>query len=73
LITVVDLSILLPTIIYIFEMSFASLMPRYNGILTISCIRTLTQIALKLSEFIPLVSTFLLSIKLLFKVWYKDS
>ncbi|KAH1248511.1 Transcription initiation factor TFIID subunit 2 [Glycine max] len=35
-------------------MSSASLMPSYNGILTISCIRTLTQIALKLSGFIPL-------------------
>nr|XP_025616520.1 transcription initiation factor TFIID subunit 2 isoform X4 [Arachis hypogaea] len=31
-----------------------SLMPSYNGILTISCIRTLAQIALKLSGFIPL-------------------
>ncbi|RYR54148.1 hypothetical protein Ahy_A06g029400 [Arachis hypogaea] len=30
------------------------LMPSYNGILTISCIRTLAQIALKLSGFIPL-------------------
>lgn len=31
-------------------------MPSYNGILTTSCIRTLTQIALKLSGFICLVS-----------------
>lgn len=35
------------------------LMPSYNGILTISCIRTLTQIGLKLSGFIPLVSVFM--------------
>ncbi|ESW27142.1 hypothetical protein PHAVU_003G177400 [Phaseolus vulgaris] len=35
-------------------LQFDSLMPIYNGILTISCIRTLTQIALKLSGFIPL-------------------
>ncbi|KAK7265025.1 hypothetical protein RJT34_32641 [Clitoria ternatea] len=35
-------------------LQFDSLMPSYNGILTISCIRTLTQIALKLSGFIPL-------------------
>ena len=52
-------------------MSSASLMPSYNGILTISCIRTLTQIALKLSGFIPLVSTLLLSIKVRFKGWHK--
>lgn len=31
-------------------------MPSHNGILTISCIRTLTQIALKLSGFFSLVS-----------------
>ncbi|KAI3820951.1 hypothetical protein L1987_08506 [Smallanthus sonchifolius] len=35
-------------------LQFDRLMPSYNGILTVSCIRTLTQIALKLSEFIPL-------------------
>lgn len=35
-------------------MAFIRLMPSYNGILTISCIRTLTQIALKLSGFISL-------------------
>ncbi|XP_004508576.1 transcription initiation factor TFIID subunit 2 isoform X2 [Cicer arietinum] len=35
-------------------LQFDSLMPSYNGILTVSCIRTLTQIALKLSGFIPL-------------------
>ncbi|TKY54942.1 Transcription initiation factor TFIID subunit 2 [Spatholobus suberectus] len=35
-------------------LQFDSFMPSYNGILTISCIRTLTQIALKLSGFIPL-------------------
>ncbi|CAK9147807.1 unnamed protein product [Ilex paraguariensis] len=35
-------------------LQFDRLMPSYNGILAISCIRTLTQIALKLSEFIPL-------------------
>lgn len=52
-------------------MSSASLMPIYNGILTISCIRTLTQIALKLSGFIPLVSTLLLSIKPPLKVGTK--
>ncbi|KAK9278347.1 hypothetical protein L1049_027912 [Liquidambar formosana] len=34
-------------------LQFDRLMPSYNGILTISCIRTLTQIALKLSGFIP--------------------
>ncbi|XP_071903479.1 transcription initiation factor TFIID subunit 2-like isoform X1 [Coffea arabica] len=33
---------------------FDRLMPSYNGILTISCIRSLTQIAIKLSEFVPL-------------------
>ncbi|KAK4749006.1 hypothetical protein SAY87_026455 [Trapa incisa] len=33
---------------------FDRLMPSYNGILTISCIRTLSQLALKFSEFIPL-------------------
>ncbi|KAL2338293.1 hypothetical protein Fmac_012739 [Flemingia macrophylla] len=35
-------------------LQFDSLMPSYNGILTVSCLRTLTQIALKLSSFIPL-------------------
>lgn len=35
-------------------LQFDRLMPSYNGILTVSCIRALTQIALKLSEFIPL-------------------
>ncbi|GMH30011.1 hypothetical protein Nepgr_031854 [Nepenthes gracilis] len=35
-------------------LQFERLMPSHNGVLTISCIRTLTQIALKLSEFIPL-------------------
>ncbi|XAR63884.1 hypothetical protein NMG60_11024024 [Bertholletia excelsa] len=35
-------------------LQFDRLMPSYNGILTISCIRTLTQVAYKLSEFIPL-------------------
>ncbi|CAO2818396.1 unnamed protein product [Amaranthus hypochondriacus] len=34
-------------------LQFDRLMPSYNGILTISCIRTITQISLKLSEFIP--------------------
>ncbi|KAB1201210.1 Transcription initiation factor TFIID subunit 2 [Morella rubra] len=34
-------------------LQFDRLMPSHNGILTVSCIRTLTQIALKLSEFIP--------------------
>ncbi|KAJ7956578.1 transcription initiation factor TFIID subunit 2 [Quillaja saponaria] len=35
-------------------LQFDRLMPSHNGILTISCIRTLTQIAFKLSGFIPL-------------------
>ncbi|KAM6569313.1 hypothetical protein CsatB_017298 [Cannabis sativa] len=35
-------------------LQFDRLMPSYNGILTVSCIRTLTQIALKLSGFVPL-------------------
>lgn len=35
-------------------LQFDRLMSSYNGILTISCIRTLTQMALKLSEFVPL-------------------
>ncbi|KAK9748208.1 hypothetical protein RND81_02G043200 [Saponaria officinalis] len=35
-------------------LQFDRLMPSYNGILTIRCIRTLTQMALKLSEFITL-------------------
>ncbi|XP_023767064.1 transcription initiation factor TFIID subunit 2 isoform X2 [Lactuca sativa] len=37
-------------------LQFDRLMPSYNGILTVSCIRALTQITLKLSEFIPLGS-----------------
>lgn len=37
-------------------LQFDRLMPSYNGILTISCIRAITQMALKLSEFIPLDS-----------------
>ncbi|XP_052118524.1 transcription initiation factor TFIID subunit 2 isoform X2 [Arachis duranensis] len=48
-----DLSMLLLRIFYILKVFCASLMPSYNGILTISCIRTLAQIALKLSGFIP--------------------
>ncbi|XP_010265284.1 PREDICTED: transcription initiation factor TFIID subunit 2 isoform X2 [Nelumbo nucifera] len=39
-------------------LQFDRLMPSYNGILTISCIRTLTQIALKLSSSIPLDGVF---------------
>ncbi|XXG51107.1 hypothetical protein AAC387_Pa02g4956 [Persea americana] len=35
-------------------LQFDRLMPSYNGILTISCIRALTQIALKLSTSVPL-------------------
>ncbi|XP_062116921.1 transcription initiation factor TFIID subunit 2 isoform X3 [Humulus lupulus] len=35
-------------------LQFDRLMPSYNGILTVSCIRTLTQIALKLSGSVPL-------------------
>ncbi|KAK3032923.1 hypothetical protein RJ639_036504 [Escallonia herrerae] len=35
-------------------LQFDRLMPSYNGVLTVSCIRTLTQIALKLSGLIPL-------------------
>ncbi|KAJ8535990.1 hypothetical protein K7X08_034391 [Anisodus acutangulus] len=35
-------------------LQFDRLMPSYDGVLTISCIRSLTQIALKLSEFVPL-------------------
>lgn len=35
-------------------LQFDRLMSSYNGILTISCIRTITQMAFKLSEFIPL-------------------
>uniref|UniRef100_A0A7N0ZVB9 Transcription initiation factor TFIID subunit 2 n=1 Tax=Kalanchoe fedtschenkoi TaxID=63787 RepID=A0A7N0ZVB9_KALFE len=35
-------------------LQFDRLMPSYNGILTVSCIRSLTQTALKLSGFIPL-------------------
>ncbi|KAK4396550.1 Transcription initiation factor TFIID subunit [Sesamum angolense] len=37
-------------------LQFDRLMPSHNGILTISCIQSLTQMALKLSEFIPLDS-----------------
>ncbi|KAI3976872.1 hypothetical protein MKX01_008730 [Papaver californicum] len=39
-------------------LQFDRLMPSYNGILTISCIRTLTQIALKLSVSIPFERVF---------------
>ncbi|TYI17738.1 hypothetical protein ES332_A07G046100v1 [Gossypium tomentosum] len=39
-------------------LQFDRLMPSYNGILTISCIRTLAQIALKLSGFIHLDHVF---------------
>ncbi|KAF5730251.1 transcription initiation factor TFIID subunit 2 isoform X1 [Tripterygium wilfordii] len=39
-------------------LQFDRLMPSYNGILTISCIRTLIQIAFKLSEFIHLDHVF---------------
>lgn len=35
-------------------LQFDRLMPSHNGVLTISCIRTLTQIALKLSHFVPM-------------------
>ncbi|GAB4860954.1 hypothetical protein Ancab_036114 [Ancistrocladus abbreviatus] len=35
-------------------LQFERLMPSYNGVLTISCIRTLMQIALKLFEFISI-------------------
>nr|CAD1826469.1 unnamed protein product [Ananas comosus var. bracteatus] len=35
-------------------LQFDSLMPSYNGILTISCIRALAQIALKMSASVPL-------------------
>ncbi|CAN6465987.1 unnamed protein product [Victoria cruziana] len=35
-------------------LQFDRLMPSYNGILTLNCIRTLTQIALKLSAVVPL-------------------
>ncbi|KAK4478763.1 hypothetical protein RD792_014262 [Penstemon davidsonii] len=37
-------------------LQFDRLMPSHNGILTISCIQSLTRSALKLSEFIPLDS-----------------
>ncbi|KAI3471792.1 hypothetical protein Pfo_028445 [Paulownia fortunei] len=37
-------------------LQFDRLMPSHNGILTISCIQSLTQMAIKLSEFIPLVN-----------------
>ncbi|KAK1359659.1 Transcription initiation factor TFIID subunit 2 [Heracleum sosnowskyi] len=39
-------------------LQFDRLMPSYNGVLTVSCIRTLTQIALKLDGFIPLDCVF---------------
>ncbi|KAF8407865.1 hypothetical protein HHK36_007002 [Tetracentron sinense] len=39
-------------------LQFDRLMPSYNGILTISCIRSLTQMALKLSASIPLDRVF---------------
>ncbi|KAJ4974000.1 hypothetical protein NE237_007174 [Protea cynaroides] len=39
-------------------LQFDRLMPSYNGILTISCIRTLTQIALKFAASIPLDHVF---------------
>ncbi|CAH9064286.1 unnamed protein product [Cuscuta epithymum] len=35
-------------------LQFDRLMPSHNGILTVSCIRSLTKIAVKLSEFVPL-------------------
>lgn len=35
-------------------LQFDRLMPSYNGMLTVSCVRTLAQIALKLSGFVPL-------------------
>ncbi|XP_047977107.1 transcription initiation factor TFIID subunit 2 [Salvia hispanica] len=35
-------------------LQFDRLMPSHNGILTICCIQSLTQMALKLSEFVPL-------------------
>ncbi|KAG9136034.1 hypothetical protein Leryth_022471 [Lithospermum erythrorhizon] len=35
-------------------LQFDRLMPSHNGVLTVSCIQTLVQIALKLSEFLPL-------------------
>ncbi|XP_072992709.1 transcription initiation factor TFIID subunit 2 [Typha latifolia] len=50
--TVLFLSSLLKRIDRLLQ--FDSLMPSYNGILTISCIRALSQIALKMSTFIPL-------------------
>lgn len=40
------------------EMACTRLMPSYNGILSVSCIRSLTQIALKLLGFVPLVNNF---------------
>ncbi|KAK3020055.1 hypothetical protein RJ639_002770 [Escallonia herrerae] len=39
-------------------LQFDRLMPSYNGVLTVSCLRTLTQIALKLSGLIPLDRVF---------------
>lgn len=47
------------------EMACDRLMPSYNGILTVSCIRTLAHIALKLSGFVPLVSVFSTLLRLL--------
>ncbi|XP_048500364.1 transcription initiation factor TFIID subunit 2 isoform X1 [Beta vulgaris subsp. vulgaris] len=41
-------------------LQYDRLMPSYNGILTITCIRTITQMALKLSDFIPLDNVFAL-------------
>lgn len=40
------------------EMACTRLMPSYNGILSVSCIRSLTQIALKLLGFVSLVNNF---------------
>ncbi|XP_008244038.1 PREDICTED: transcription initiation factor TFIID subunit 2 [Prunus mume] len=39
-------------------LQFDRLMPSYNGILSVSCIRSLTQIALKLLGFVPLDRVF---------------
>ncbi|CAI9113636.1 OLC1v1014275C1 [Oldenlandia corymbosa var. corymbosa] len=50
--TIVYLSSLLKRLDRLLQ--FDRLMPSYNGVLTISCIRSLTQIAMKLSEFVPL-------------------
>ncbi|XP_057775579.1 transcription initiation factor TFIID subunit 2-like isoform X2 [Salvia miltiorrhiza] len=40
-------------------LQFDRLMPSHNGILTICCIQSLTQMALKLSEVIPLDHKFI--------------